>query len=117
MTSLPFKVERGVRQGEVLSTFYYLVYVDQLLRDLETSKHSTQVMSIKSGNTTFADDISLSALTPYSLQFLLDMVYQYSQVWRFSISVNKSCLMKFPNKRKTTEIDLLFGDCYLQQVQ
>ena len=117
MTSLPVKVERGVRQGGVLSTFYYLVYVDQLLKDLEKSKHTVRVMSIKSGNTTFADDISLSALSPYSLQFLLDMVYKYSKIWRFSISVNKSCLMTFTYKRNNSDIDLLLGDCYLQQVQ
>ena len=44
VTSTPFEVIRGVRQGGVFSTLLYLVYVDQLLRELEISKHGAKVM-------------------------------------------------------------------------
>ena len=64
LTSVSVNVERGVRQGGVLSCFLYMVYVDELLTSLERSTAIAKVLSVNSGGPTFADDISLIALTP-----------------------------------------------------
>jgi len=58
-----FDVVRGVRQGGVVTTFH-LVYVNDLLNDLEASKNGAKLMTVKTGNPTFADDIALLALSP-----------------------------------------------------
>jgi len=63
-TSGPFDVVRGVREGGVVSTFLYLVYVNDLLNDLEARKNGAKVMTVNTGNPTFADDIALIALFP-----------------------------------------------------
>ena len=94
-TSTSVDVERSVRQGGVLSSFLYMVYVDKLISSLEKAKASAKVISINSGAPTFADDISLIALTPYNLQMLVDIVYQYFVKWQFSISVEKSCILTY----------------------
>ena len=94
-TSTSVDVKRSVRQGGVLSSFLYMVYVDELISSLEKSKASAKVLSIRSGVPTFADDISLIALTPYNLQMLVDIVYQYCRKWQFAISVEKSCLLTY----------------------
>ena len=39
----PVPIKRGVRQGGVASTLYYLVYIDELLRDLEQSESSPPI--------------------------------------------------------------------------
>jgi len=47
----------------VLSTFLYLVYVNDLLNDLEHSGYGVKVVSVSCGNSEFADDVALFALT------------------------------------------------------
>jgi len=76
-TSGPFDVVRGVRQGGVVSTCLYLVYVNDLLNELEASKNGANVMSVHTGHPTFADDIALLALSPLHLQKMVDIVYRY----------------------------------------
>jgi hypothetical protein len=92
-----------------------MVYVDELIRSLEKSNASAKVLSVDSGAPTFADDISLIAVTPYNLQSLLNIVYQYSQKWKFSISVEKSCIMVYSNikTRKEVPVGILYGDQYI----
>ena len=116
LTSTSVNVERGVRQGGVLSCFLYMVYVDELLTCLERSTASAKVLSVNSGAPTFADDISLIALTPYSLQTLLNIVYQYSQTWKFSISVDKSSIMVYSKvqHRNNVPVGILYGENYIE---
>ena len=92
---------RAIRQGGVLSTFLYLVYIDDLLNDLERSGQGVKVMSVNAGNPTFADDISLIALTPFHLQKLLDIVECYCKQyqWKVSINVDNSSVTVFTKKQ------------------
>ena len=118
LTSTPVDVKRGVRQGGVLSCFLYMVYVDELITTLETSNRSAKVLSVNCGAPTFADDISLIAVSPYNLQTLVDIVYRYAQTWKFSISVEKSCVMVYTKvkKRTDTAVGILYGDEYIETV-
>lgn len=89
-TSNDVTIARSVRQGGVLSSFYYLVYINKLLLELELSRKAVCVNSIQLGNPAFADDIALIALSPFCLQSLLDIVYEYCQTWHMDINVGKS---------------------------
>ena len=97
-TSGPFDVARGVRQGGVVSTFLYLVYVNDLLNDLEASKNGAKVMTVNTGNPTFADDIALIALFPLHLQKMVDIVYRYCYYWNIYMNAQKSHVMVFSQK-------------------
>ncbi|KAH3690798.1 hypothetical protein DPMN_191654 [Dreissena polymorpha] len=66
-TSEPIKVVRSVRQGGVLSTFFYLAYIYDLLRELQASACGATVLGIDAGNPAFADDVTLVALNPLLL--------------------------------------------------
>jgi len=61
-------ISRSVRQGGVLSTFPYLVYVNAL----KLSGYGCKVLLVAAGNPAFADDVSLLALTPFNLQIMLN---------------------------------------------
>ena len=74
LSSEQIMVKRSVRQGGVLSTFLYLVYVNDLLNDLELSGYGAKVMSVSCGNPAFADYVSLLALTPFHLQKMVNMI-------------------------------------------
>ena len=56
-------------------------------------------MSVNAGNPTFADDISLIALTPFYLQTLLHIVECYCNQWKVSINVDKSIVTVFTKKQ------------------
>lgn len=43
-----FPVQQGVRQGGVLSTFFYLVYINDLILALEQSSKNTGILNITS---------------------------------------------------------------------
>ncbi|KAH3779947.1 hypothetical protein DPMN_157756 [Dreissena polymorpha] len=56
---MPFPVRQGVRQGAVLSTWLYLLFIDKLMRDVESSGHGTTTGHLHTGNPSLADDVTL----------------------------------------------------------
>ena len=90
-----FPVSQGVRQGGVLSTFLYLVFINDLLHELQNKCLNTGIYNIKTSNPTLADDISCISLSPRGLQVLLDTAYSYSTRWRFIFNANKSTVLRF----------------------
>jgi hypothetical protein len=76
-----FPISQGVRQGDVLSTFLYLVFIDELLLEIQNLSPNIGVFDIQSSNPILADDICVIALTPRELQKVLDNIFQYSTRW------------------------------------
>ena len=114
-TSYPVPITRGVRQGGVLSTFLYLVFIDELLLLLQRSKSSLSVFSVRCGNPTLADDISLIATSPNNLQELINIVYRYSIKWQFSINCTKSCIVQFRKQKRDAPLSLWYGNSRLPE--
>ncbi|XP_033745741.1 uncharacterized protein LOC117331249 [Pecten maximus] len=94
-TSRWVDMERGLRQGGVLSTLYYLIFIDDLLNELSDSNYGAPLNAIRCGNLTLADDITLLALSPRALQNLLDICQNYSFQWKFKFNATKSCTVVF----------------------
>ncbi|KAK3096521.1 hypothetical protein FSP39_000985 [Pinctada imbricata] len=90
-----FPVLQGVRQGGVLSSFLYLVFIDDLLVELETTYKNTGISSVTSCCPTLADDLCCIATAPYPLQSMLNIASIYSKRWHFEFNANKSCILKF----------------------
>ena len=63
-----FPVNQGVRQGGVLSTFLYLVYIDDLFHDLQAGSPNIGILNIPSSCPSLADALSLIGLSPLALQ-------------------------------------------------
>lgn len=93
-----FNVLQGVRQGGVLSTFLYLVFINDLVNSIEQLYTCTKLLNIICNCPSLADDISLIALTPNSLQNMLDVANTYSRRWRFKFNANKSSILQFRSK-------------------
>ena len=115
LSSEQIMVKRSVRQGGVLSTFLYLVYVNDLLKDLELSGYGAKVMSVSCGNPAFADDVSLLALTPFHLQKMVDIVFKFCEHWSVSINVAKSSVTVFTKSRSQPIANIVYGDCPIIQ--
>ena len=93
-----FNGRQCVRQGGVLSSFLYLVFINELIDTLQQSSICTKLLNVASNCPSLADDISLVALTPNSLQDMLNVADRYSKKWRFKFNANKSCILRFRSK-------------------
>jgi len=70
-----------VRQGGVLSSIFYTVYIDELIQTLARSGYGTYVNGIFTGIVVYADDIFLLASTTSALQAMLDICNRYGEKW------------------------------------
>jgi hypothetical protein len=104
-----FPVLQGVRQGGVLSSFLYLVYINELLLHLEKSCTTTGIFNITSNCSSLADDIACIGITPATLQQMLHTSYEYSRKWRFTFNVQKSSILQFRVKGCKFNKDCVFN--------
>ena len=111
MQSKWFAVNQGVRQGGILSTLIYNLFIDGLLIELEESNLGTCILDNKIGNCSLADDLTLSCTSPANLQNMLDIVNVYSCRWRYIINPLKSNIIVFGDRSRNK----LYPNFYLGQ--
>ena len=75
--SEPFSLSNGVKQGGVLSPFWFSLYLDPLLKKLRKSGIGCNIAGIWVGAVCFADDLALLAPDRSSLQRMLDICAEY----------------------------------------
>jgi hypothetical protein len=94
--SRKFKMKRGIRQGSALSAQLYLIFIDGLLREVESSKRGTMLTDLTVNIPTQADDICLVAYKSTDMTDLIDIFENYSKRWKFFAA--KSAAMYFSGK-------------------
>lgn len=90
-----FPVSQGVRQGGILSTFLYLVFINDLLHEIQNQCPNMGIYNIASSTPALADDISCIALSPSAIQKILNTAFVYSKNWRFQFNADKSSVLRF----------------------
>ncbi|MCG8035095.1 MAG: reverse transcriptase family protein, partial [Candidatus Thiodiazotropha taylori] len=115
--SSTFPIKQGVRQGGVTctSTWYFLLFIDGLLNELQRSRNGSNIGSLEVGNPTLADDLVIISPNANSLEKALKIVYDYSIKWRFSFNSEKCHLLIFSQKRQTINASVKFGPAQLKQ--
>ncbi|VDI51592.1 Hypothetical predicted protein [Mytilus galloprovincialis] len=93
-----FKEKQGVRQGGVWSPTAYKVFINSLLKIYEENKIGSYIGSIYCGAPTVADDVTLIANDPYDLQTMIDIQMDHANKFRYTISDQKSCVLKIGDK-------------------
>ncbi len=88
-------VLQGTRQGGVCSPFLYLVFIDQLICNLESSGLGLSMHDINLSCPTVADDMVLMSLSKSGLQRMLNICYEYSCEWRYDYNAAKSAVIVF----------------------
>ena len=97
--SSSFVTSQGVRQGGVLSGFLYIVYINELLQDIEHVFPNFGIPNANTSNPSYADDIACLNDSPKGLQVLLNTCYSYSCKWRFNFNAKKSVVIMFEYTR------------------
>ena len=91
-------MKRGICQGSTLSTQLYLIFIDRLLREVESPKQGAMLTDLTVNIPTQADDICLVAYKSADMTDLIDICVNYSKRWRFNFSPAKSAAMYFSGK-------------------
>ena len=78
-----FTVSEGVPQWGVLSGILYLVFINDLLVELEQCNCRTGIFNINACAPSLADDVSCISTSPKTLQCIIDVCNEYSRKWCF----------------------------------
>ena len=100
--SEPFNVNQGVRQGEILSTDLYKLYINPLLDRLETSGLGFKIGNISVSNTACADDIVLISEIPDEAQTLVNMATDFAFMEGYQLQLTKSVVINMSSKKNQT---------------
>lgn len=92
-----FSLESGLRQGCTLSPLLFLIFINELVREIHKSGLGVEVAKVLVNVLLFADDVVLVAKDPTQLQLLLDIAWEYSQRWRMDWNLEKSEIVIFGN--------------------
>ena len=92
-----FYTLQGVRQGAVTSTGLYKLYINQLLRQLESADLGLSIGTIYIGTPTCADDQLLLASTQTDLQAMISHCHGYSKIHGYNLHPEKSTVTRIIN--------------------
>ena len=106
--STPFSTSIGLKQGDILSTVFFNLFLNDLPMLLE--KHRTQseesesleLFNTQISSLLFADDLKIFSLTKGGLQEKLDLLEKYCRQSHLSLNLKKTKVIIFNNQGNTT---------------
>ena len=105
-----FCISNGVRQGGILSSKLFSVYIDDLSDKLVKCKVGCYIDNLCMNHVMYADDICLMAPSPAALQELIDICYDFSVQNDLSFNSSKSYCMVFKPKSYKLSCPRLYMD-------
>ena len=116
--SAAFSITNGVKQGGVLSPFWFSLYLDELLQKLRRSGIGCSIAGIWVGAICYADDLALLAPDRHSLQRMIDICAAYGAEHNLmfstdpnpALSKTKCVLFRGKKRMKTPENIKLNGE-------
>ena len=92
--SAPFNIQRGIRQGGVLSSLLYIFFINGLVEELDKSNLGVSICDIKACNPTLVDDLTLVSRSPLHLQLMINILsVDHSKRCKFGFSTSKCSVM------------------------
>ena len=87
---------QGTRQGSKSSPLFYILYINNLITELEQSGLGICVYDFNISSPTVADDMVLVSFSRKGLQLILDICARYASKWRYQYNASKcSSILKY----------------------
>ena len=117
--SQEWRVDRGVRQGGVLSGLLFSIYINDLVYGIANLKEGCRMGILSSNIIAYADDIVLLAPSKKGLQILLDKAVEESQDLNFNFNDDKSKYMIFRHSKVKviSSSSVYIGNSKLEKVE
>ena len=90
----------GIHQGGILSLTKYLVFINDLLDDLEKSGLCCTIGQIRSSPASYADDLAAATISKRRTDEVHRIVNDFGNRWRFNFNASKSAVLVFGEERK-----------------
>lgn len=91
--SEPFKLEKGVRQGDCISPKLFTACLEQIFRELDWEEMGIKIDGEWLSNLRFADDIVLTSKDPEELQTMLEQLNTKSKAIGLEMNLSKTQVM------------------------
>ena len=88
-----FDIKRGVHQGAPFSMYLYMIFVNDLIKELRSSGHGIIMSNTSVASRAHADDVTLLSIYKIALNKLLEIALKYSKIWRYSYDKSKTVAM------------------------
>ena len=103
LLSAEWKINNGVRQGGILSSLLFSLYIDSLLEKISGLKVGCRLGILSSNIIAYADDIVLLAPSVSSLQMLIDVANNEALLLDLRFNLKKTKCMIFNSNMKTSK--------------
>jgi hypothetical protein len=101
-----------VRQGSILSSDLYKLYINPLLKRLEATNIGLRIGNISTNRTACVDDVALLSENPVHTQILINMAYDYAYMEGYELQPTKGVALNIkakPNKRSLNTREFKLG--------
>ncbi|XP_052281161.1 uncharacterized protein LOC127878672 [Dreissena polymorpha] len=97
-----FRISQGVRQGGILSTDLYRLYVNPLLDRLVDTGRGGRISTVLANSSACADDVCLIGRNHADVQLMIDMSLSFANEERYLLQPNKTVALNIKPSNRTT---------------
>ena len=100
-----YPMTSGIHQGGILSLTKYIIFINGLLDEIESSNLCCTIGPIVSSPASYADDLAAATLSKKRTDAVHDIVKSYGDRWRFKFNASKSAVLVFGEDKKTNDFN------------
>ena len=112
-----FPIEKGVRQGCILSSILFNIYSEMLIKDALQDEDGIKINGESITTIRYADDTAILAEKEEDLQRMMDKIYQHCKNYGMNLNLKKTKTMVINKKDAENKVKVKIENEELEQVK